>query len=189
MSISAIATEGGPSDMARKYISQRVRFEVLKRDGFACIYCGHKAPAVKLVIDHIEPFSKGGSDEIGNYATACHDCNAGKAANEVLTDSAPWMPIADRLCETLCDLMDRVPPLQYAIAVEVATLAIDGPAEGIPFEHMIDIVCSDRLVEHVDSLGIEDPREAFLYEAFGLCCWLEIVAKRQELGLPKWVQA
>jgi hypothetical protein len=69
----------------RKSISPRTRFEVLKRDGFACTYCGRKAGGtLALVIDHVAPFSKGGPDDISNYATACNDCNAGKGAVEVV---------------------------------------------------------------------------------------------------------
>lgn len=59
-------------------ISKKIRFEVFKRDGFQCAYCGKTPPEVALEIDHIEPKSKGGKDEIENYITACFDCNRGK---------------------------------------------------------------------------------------------------------------
>ncbi|MCK4859948.1 MAG: HNH endonuclease [Candidatus Omnitrophica bacterium] len=59
-------------------IKKTVRFEVFKRDGFQCIYCGQTPPAVVLEVDHIEPKSKGGSDDINNLVTACFDCNRGK---------------------------------------------------------------------------------------------------------------
>ena len=52
--------------MARNKLSQRLRFEVFKRDSFTCQYCGRKAPDVLLEADHIEPVSKGGSDDILN---------------------------------------------------------------------------------------------------------------------------
>lgn len=61
-------------------ISRRVRFEILKRDGFTCQYCGRKPPAVVLHVDHIEPRSKGGADEEGNLITSCGWCNLGKGA-------------------------------------------------------------------------------------------------------------
>lgn len=62
----------------RKPISKKLRFEIFKRDGFRCAYCGNNPPTVTLEIDHIEPFSKGGACDINNYITACFDCNRGK---------------------------------------------------------------------------------------------------------------
>jgi len=59
-------------------ISKKTRFEVFKRDGFQCAYCGKTPPEVTLEVDHIEPISKGGKDDINNLLTACFDCNRGK---------------------------------------------------------------------------------------------------------------
>jgi hypothetical protein len=59
-------------------ISKKLRFEVFKRDGFKCGYCGKEPPNVMLEIDHIDPKSKGGKDDINNYLTACFACNRGK---------------------------------------------------------------------------------------------------------------
>ena len=44
----------------RKALSQKIRFEVFKRDSFTCQYCGRKAPDVVLQVDHIVPVAKGG---------------------------------------------------------------------------------------------------------------------------------
>lgn len=60
-------------------ITKKIRFEVFKRDGFQCAYCGKTPPEVALEVDHIEPKSKGGSDDINNLVTACFDCNRGKS--------------------------------------------------------------------------------------------------------------
>lgn len=59
-------------------ISKKVRFEIFKRDGFACGYCGKTPPNTILEIDHIDPRSKGGSNESNNLLTSCFDCNRGK---------------------------------------------------------------------------------------------------------------
>ena len=59
-------------------ISKKIRFEVFKRDGFRCAYCGQSPPIVILEVDHIDPKSRGGKDDINNLLTACFDCNRGK---------------------------------------------------------------------------------------------------------------
>jgi len=75
-------------------ISKKIRFEVFKRDGFACAYCGKTPPTVTLEVDHIDPKSKGGKDDINNLITACFDCNRGKKA-------IPLTKIPNRLSENL----------------------------------------------------------------------------------------
>lgn len=64
-------------------VSKKLRFEVFKRDGFKCQYCGSNPPAVTLEADHIQPKSKGGGDEIDNLITSCFDCNRGKSNCEL----------------------------------------------------------------------------------------------------------
>lgn len=63
----------------RKSISKKVRFEVFKRDSFKCQYCGDTPPKVVLELDHINPVSKGGDNDIDNLVAACFDCNRGKS--------------------------------------------------------------------------------------------------------------
>ena len=65
---------------ARSALSPRLRFEVFKRDGFRCVYCGASAPGVVLHADHVEPLAGGGADSIDNLVTACAGCNGGKGA-------------------------------------------------------------------------------------------------------------
>lgn len=67
-------------------ISRRLRFEILRRDGHACRYCGAMAPDVKLTIDHVIPVALGGSDEPRNLVTACADCNSGKTSTQPDSD-------------------------------------------------------------------------------------------------------
>lgn len=71
----------------RKPIKKSVRFEVFKRDSFTCQYCGRQAPEAILHVDHIDPVSKGGSNDILNLVTACDACNLGKGARELSDDS------------------------------------------------------------------------------------------------------
>jgi hypothetical protein len=64
-----------------------MRFEVFKRDGFACQYCGAHPPAVTLEVDHIVAVANGGESSVDNYLTACMPCNRGKGATPL--DSIP----------------------------------------------------------------------------------------------------
>lgn len=67
----------------RKGLTKKTRFEVFKRDSFTCQYCGKKAPDVILEVDHIEPASKGGTNDIMNLITSCFDCNRGKGGRKL----------------------------------------------------------------------------------------------------------
>jgi hypothetical protein len=74
--------------MARTAISKKTRFDVFKRDGFQCAYCGtHPSETVLLEVDHIHPVAEGGTNDIDNLVTACWDCNRGKGAG--LLSSVP----------------------------------------------------------------------------------------------------
>lgn len=63
----------------RKSLTNKVRFEIFKRDSFKCQYCGKSAPDVVLEVDHIIPVAKGGTNDILNLVTSCHTCNSGKS--------------------------------------------------------------------------------------------------------------
>lgn len=69
-------------------ISKRLRFEVFKRDSFQCCYCGRKSPEVVLHVDHVNPVSKGGTNELINLITACIECNLGKGDKTLSDNSA-----------------------------------------------------------------------------------------------------
>lgn len=71
------------NDVKRQPISNKLRFEVFKRDLFRCHYCGRSAPEVVLHVDHITPVSKGGTNEFTNLVTSCQDCNLGKLDTEL----------------------------------------------------------------------------------------------------------
>lgn len=73
----------------RKNIPAGIRWNVFARDDFRCVYCGaaRKDGAV-LVVDHGDPFSKGGADDESNYVTACKPCNDGKKAKIVIPPAA-----------------------------------------------------------------------------------------------------
>jgi len=62
-------------------VSKTTRYQVFRRDGHVCRYCGAKPPQAVLVIDHVIPVSLGGSDDPSNLLTSCRDCNAGKGSS------------------------------------------------------------------------------------------------------------
>lgn len=67
----------------RIQLSKKIRFDIFKRDGFICQYCGNTPPKVVLEVDHIIPVCKGGTNSIDNLISACFDCNRGKSGNEL----------------------------------------------------------------------------------------------------------
>jgi hypothetical protein len=81
----------------RKAVGTKVRFEIFKRDGFKCQYCGSTPPAVILHVDHIVPVKEGGGNEDTNLITSCDSCNLGKGATPLC--SAP-RSLAERAAET-----------------------------------------------------------------------------------------
>jgi hypothetical protein len=66
----------------RRPVSAATRAAVMKRDGFACVECGSDWA---LSIDHIWPYSKGGTDDLDNLRVLCRSCNSRKGAR---TDGA-----------------------------------------------------------------------------------------------------
>ncbi len=67
-------------EMERAKMTDSLRYNVLKRDGFKCRICGATSDdGIKLHVDHIIPVSKGGRTIISNLQTLCERCNIGKS--------------------------------------------------------------------------------------------------------------
>jgi 5-methylcytosine-specific restriction endonuclease McrA len=64
------------------------RFEIFERDKFKCCYCGRTPyeDNIKLVIEHIYPRFKGGSNNLYNVITSCHECNLEKYGRIIQID-------------------------------------------------------------------------------------------------------
>lgn len=74
------------SQYQRQLMSDKLRYQVIKRDKGRCTICGRTAEdGVKLHVDHIKPISKGGKTELNNLRTLCDSCNLGKG-NEYKED-------------------------------------------------------------------------------------------------------
>lgn len=64
----------------RTSIPKRLRFKVMRRDGYRCRLCGMtRDDGVTLEVDHIVAVAKGGRTEERNLWTLCHPCNNGKS--------------------------------------------------------------------------------------------------------------
>lgn len=97
-------------------VSKRLRFEIFRRDGFKCRYCGLVAGETELTIDHVVPRTLGGSDDPSNLVTACKDCNAGKTSSN---PDAPLVADVDQRAVEWAHAMDQ------AMAQRMATFAAD----------------------------------------------------------------
>ena len=138
-------------------ISKRLRFEVFKRDGFECAYCGATPPSVILELDHVTPISQGGLTEIDNLVTACFSCNRGKA--NILLDNIP-QGLAYRAAEVLereaqisgyQDIMKHRRMRLEADAQEILELfCAHFNMDGIPKNDFISIK------NFVDKIGLDD---------------------------------
>lgn len=68
----------------REPIPQSIRFNVFRRDNFACRYCGScSGDGVTLHVDHATSVKDGGKNDENNLVTACSDCNYGKGAKSL----------------------------------------------------------------------------------------------------------
>lgn len=69
----------------RSPLPARIRTSIYNRDGGKCIYCGDTDGPFH--VDHVFPFSRGGSDDPANLALACATCNLSKSDMTI----AEWM--------------------------------------------------------------------------------------------------
>ena len=68
------------NEYQRSLMTDSLRYDILKRDGFRCVLCGAtpEEDGIKLHVDHIIPVSKGGKTTKKNLRTLCDRCNLGK---------------------------------------------------------------------------------------------------------------
>ena len=101
-------------------ISKTLRFEVFKRDMFACQHCGRKTPDVLLDVNHIEPTSKGGTNDLQNLITSCKECNSGKS-DRTLADTT----VIDMQREQLEELQKRKEQMEMMFQWQKGLLNLD----------------------------------------------------------------
>lgn len=104
----------------RKNLTKSLRFEVFKRDSFTCQYCGQKSPDVLLEIDHIEPVSQGGTNDILNLLTSCRACNSGKSDRR-LSDTS----VVEKQRRQLEELQERKEQIEMMFQWQKGLLDLD----------------------------------------------------------------
>jgi hypothetical protein len=140
-------------------LSKRTRFEVFKRDGFTCQYCGRRPPEVVLEVDHIHPSSKKGSDDEINLLTSCFDCNCGKS-DKKLGDVHP-RPDADlKFLETQQEIaeatrylntQEELDKLRVKIRKRLETVWTDALTENlVPIDRQFDLWLAWNSPEEVE---------------------------------------
>lgn len=115
-------------------IGKRLRFEIFRRDNFACRYCGATAQSgAVLEVDHVLPRSRGGKDTPRNLLTACDACNSGKSDTDLTAR-----------------LVDDVPQEAFRRACADRGLLLLGPEEFLPNPATRDGVLADEILAFYD---------------------------------------
>ena len=70
---------------SERQVSQGISWQVFRRDGFKCRYCG--AEDVPLTVDHLITWESGGPSIPANLVAACRKCNGARGE----TPYADWL--------------------------------------------------------------------------------------------------
>ena len=141
----------------RVAIPKRMRFEVFKRDGFECVYCGATPPNAILHCDHFTPVSLGGLTEVDNLVTACQPCNSGKS-------NIPLSSVPLSLSERATEVIERESQIAgYEAVMKARRMRLDVDAQealdhfcgsyGLESIPKADLISIKRFV---DKLGLDD---------------------------------
>lgn len=158
----------------RKSITKKTRFEVFKRDSFTCQYCGSKAPDVILEVDHINPKSKGGKDDLLNLITACFNCNRGKSDRKINDDS-----VVEKQRKQIEQLNIRRQQLEMMLAWRDGELEL----KNMQYEKAIDFFNSHFTKFALSDVGIKNITKAV--NKYGLISVLEAI----ELAVQKYYKS
>lgn len=85
-------------------VEETLKAEVLARDEMRCVYCGWSE---NLGIDHVIPFTRGGSSARFNLVACCLSCNASKGDQDPRNFIA-WMPkMRTELLARAIEILDK----------------------------------------------------------------------------------
>ena len=101
------------------WLSQHKRLAIYLRDGLACAYCGAGVEeGTKFTLDHLTPYSLGGSNKETNLVTCCLSCNSARGNRDVksfATGVAAYKGIeVDAILAGIRNRVRRVLPLAQA---------------------------------------------------------------------------
>jgi 5-methylcytosine-specific restriction endonuclease McrA len=80
----------------RKYrqLSEKVRAAVIERDRSTCYLCHRYLKPHEISVDHVRPYTKGGTNSISNLRVACRSCNSRKGNRDAKHLMAEYFGIA-----------------------------------------------------------------------------------------------
>lgn len=175
-----------PDKPRRIALSKMVRFEVFKRDGFTCQYCGAHPPAVVLHVDHIVAVAAGGDNSMDNLVTACEPCNLGKGARDL---SVSPQSLSDRATE-VAEREEQLLGYQRVMEARRQRLedevwrvleVLNGPSvESVPRDHFnsarmfIEKLGVHAVLEAAEIAMGSDVRQRNLFRYFCGVCWNKV---------------
>lgn len=71
-------TETGKARKKGRYIPDKTKIKIARRDNYTCQICGKNLKDEELEFDHVIPISKGGCSEENNIRLTCFKCNRSK---------------------------------------------------------------------------------------------------------------
>lgn len=174
-------------------VTPRLRYEILRRDGHRCHYCGLTAAQTTLVIDHVIPRALGGRTVPENLVTSCRRCNAGKSSvppdaplvEDVDRDARRWASAIRRAAEARQGERERLVAITKALDAEWSSWTYR-PYQGarkkpVPRPDDWDIAVARWVTLGLDLQAISyyldismrnskvHPEKAWVY--FAGCCW------------------
>lgn len=177
----------------RTPLSKTVRFEVFKRDGFKCQYCGAQPPDVTLEADHVIPLAEGGPNDMDNLITSCFACNRGKGARSLssipqsLEDKAAEIAEREEQVLALTQMIKASHDLLEERMWEIAEILHPGASDGYQRSKCTSI---RRFIEQLgfpetfDAARIAESRfasgTAACFRYFCGVCWRKIKEARGE---------
>lgn len=181
---------GGP-----KRVSRRLRFEIFRRDGHRCKYCGATSDDAELTIDHVVPVALGGTNEASNLVTACRRCNSGKSSTR--PDEATVQAVDERAMQW-SDAMQLVAERRRMVAAEHDAWVDEFDQEWRSWTVGGEVMPRDEgwrsSIERFGSAGLDrndllrllrvamESNAGFgrVWKYFCGCCWNEVKSRQEE---------